>query len=960
MPQKPIMPSPYMQTVDADEGIALSCVVDNQDTIVGYKHNITRISATPNADAYQVVIPPVFVGSAVDTGLLQSKLSFYAESEDSTEFTMVACPHGSVSGDAPITFTAFNFGNKIIDKTNINQIVIKSNKMTALPSKYISNFSGLKKVGFDCPALTTIRSQAIYKCPSIEELRVPDTVTNIYGTAVSRVHLKNLFMSSTSILSNGSKNIDLLNCENVYLTNQTTIENDCFEGCNYLKKVVFYKNVTQIGDRAFYKCSNLESVVGVQEATSIGASAFCLCPKFKNFFVESSKIATIGKDAFSGSGLNKIILTSTITSIGTDAFKGCCSMKSLQVIGTTSATLTSSTTNHSFNFFVGTTQTEEVSVSGDTDSSILEYAIEELTNSGVSFTLKDCYQQENYTPTPVYGGRGNDSVITFIPAANYFQNDCEYKWNITLKDNYGREITSPEYYFKTRSKPIIKLNQNISDTQEKMLLSFGTITLSHTPAEQTIIETLIPKIKILDNDNYFNYYESALGVAVAVGNVVHPLITDDVAYDNGFALQTKLLNLDSDNKGSIYYYKTVQEGTSDSYIEKVEVEGTYQESDSGNTTTYKFIPTNTTEFTASTVYSIEYDGLYPSQLYNVRYYYKGVKPAVSHIFTADYSQQNMKCIFNPCVRQRWKIYHIQDDLTTTLIDDSGDIYSSYLTYSFDRFIPSESYSVSVEVENSEQMIAYDSFDFECDAIGTAMTTVPSIYLDKTQNAVVLDFMNCSTTVKYTIVRENMIDGSTTYIAYTNGYCKIYDYTASSRTPYKYYIQGSQGGEITGYLSNVITPEWDRIIIVGFDGSFLDKSPCEAVKKDVWKFEFDTKIESFTQNLTSTLLSAVSSQYARVSKGSQGYLTLSVSALLGSEAEDGGYTGDNITVIRKWLDFASSIKPKLISDSKGHILIGEITGNKYSYNTTTIQEETTVDFSFTETAPLNGKSIYRKE
>jgi len=77
------------------------------------------------------------------------------------------------------------------------------------------------------------------------------------------------------------------------------VEEEAFEGCSVLKKVVFNVGVKKIGDKAFYNCTNLSEVV----------------------FNEG--LHTIGRRAFYGTALEIISLPSTLTEIDLYAFSNC-------------------------------------------------------------------------------------------------------------------------------------------------------------------------------------------------------------------------------------------------------------------------------------------------------------------------------------------------------------------------------------------------------------------------------------------------------------------------------------------------------------------------------------------------------------------------------------------------------------------------------------------------------------
>lgn len=76
-------------------------------------------------------------------------------------------------------------------------------------------------------------------------------------------------------------------------------------GKSYLKNVVIPKKMTVIPDYTFTQCESLKKIVipdNVEtigkNVVTIGAGAFNNCRKLKKIIIKSSKLKTIGKDAF--------------------------------------------------------------------------------------------------------------------------------------------------------------------------------------------------------------------------------------------------------------------------------------------------------------------------------------------------------------------------------------------------------------------------------------------------------------------------------------------------------------------------------------------------------------------------------------------------------------------------------------------------------------------------------------
>ena len=83
-----------------------------------------------------------------------------------------------------------------------------------------------------------------------------------------------------------------------YVFKVTEVGNKAFANSTKLRKVTIKDNVTKIRTKAFYNCKKLTTLKVGKGLTSIGKEAFSKCKILKKITINSSKIKTVGKNAF--------------------------------------------------------------------------------------------------------------------------------------------------------------------------------------------------------------------------------------------------------------------------------------------------------------------------------------------------------------------------------------------------------------------------------------------------------------------------------------------------------------------------------------------------------------------------------------------------------------------------------------------------------------------------------------
>lgn len=195
--------------------------------------------------------------------------------------------------------------------------------------------------------VTTIGSNAFYKCTDLSSVTIPNSVRHIdkyafYGcSSLESVILGN----SVEIIDNNAfyecKSLSSINIPNTVTTigqsvfymcesltsielpnSITSIDNMAFERCSGLTTVKIPDSLTYIDTGVFSGCSGLTSVEIPNTITELGSSAFRYCSKLTYVKIPES-VTTIGGYTFYGSGLTTLDIPSSIKNIYEYAFYSC-------------------------------------------------------------------------------------------------------------------------------------------------------------------------------------------------------------------------------------------------------------------------------------------------------------------------------------------------------------------------------------------------------------------------------------------------------------------------------------------------------------------------------------------------------------------------------------------------------------------------------------------------------------
>lgn len=228
------------------------------------------------------------------------------------------------------------------------------------PSITIIDYVGSDKTvtipdSIDGKPVTRIKSYAFHGNEYVEEIIVPDSVTEIQGDA-----FKNCAKLKTVKLPKNLKGLyhcTFKNCPS--LTDVTIPEGvtfigtNAFQDCTALQKIEIPASVKKLKDGAFQGCTRLSEVTLHNGLLYLSFDAFNGCTDLQQITLPNS-LKMIKSRAFKNSGLQTITLPNSVTTMGEEVFMGC--------TGLTEASLSNKLSYTNYYTFSGCTNLEKVTL----------------------------------------------------------------------------------------------------------------------------------------------------------------------------------------------------------------------------------------------------------------------------------------------------------------------------------------------------------------------------------------------------------------------------------------------------------------------------------------------------------------------------------------------------------------------------------------------------------------------
>ena len=293
----------------------------NRATITGYSGNATALYIPGEIDGHEVVA----IGDRAFENRTDLRTVMIPDSVEKIEFeAFYNCINLKIVDlSSNLTTIGYDvFGNcKSISKIEIPKSLKKFDgtwgRGTNLSYGAFGGCSNLKTVNFE--AGSTIVCAALFMgCDGIEEIELPDTITEIGDSAFKSCKNLNKVIIPESV---------------------TKIDGDAFAECSGLIDIKMHEGINTIGSRAFYKCDRLLDIVIPDSVEKIEFEAFRGCDKLENIKL-SENLTIVGYGVFGDcKSISKIEMPKSLkkfdgtwgrgTNLSYGAFGGCSNLKTV-------------------------------------------------------------------------------------------------------------------------------------------------------------------------------------------------------------------------------------------------------------------------------------------------------------------------------------------------------------------------------------------------------------------------------------------------------------------------------------------------------------------------------------------------------------------------------------------------------------------------------------------------------
>ncbi len=307
-------------------------------TEVVLPYSLAEVSSTAFGDCYSLT-------TVTFTGTQEEWDALDVQFPDSTPEVICAGKSGTTGSNATWRF------NGVTGEFTVSGTGTMTYYTTSNPAPWTDFRDEIVTVTIE-EGVKNVSSQSFYRCTSLKNVNLPDTVTTIGGCAFEKTSIESIVIpdSVTHIDNAAFRGCKLL--ENVKLSaNLRTIELFAFDDCESLTSLTIPASVTSIVCR-FKSCSSLTEIIveegntnyvsdeyGVLYTASFAALKAYPVASVRESYTVNEATETIAKDAFSyNENLKTVILPEGVEKIQGDAFYSCKMLETV-VIPTTVTTI---------------------------------------------------------------------------------------------------------------------------------------------------------------------------------------------------------------------------------------------------------------------------------------------------------------------------------------------------------------------------------------------------------------------------------------------------------------------------------------------------------------------------------------------------------------------------------------------------------------------------------------------
>ncbi len=410
--------------------------------------------------------------------------------------------------------TIINTG--IFQYTGIEEITIPEN-VTEIAYKAFVDCIKLKNINWN-KKLTKIGAKAFGGCVLLEEAILPDTL-RVVGTgafqnnsSLKKVYLPKNTVAGDYVLENSQYPAPFNNCLNIetieFATGIKRIPKGMF-GYTGIKNITIPNTVTTIEDKAFYSCKYLETVTIPSSVKKIGSRVFNNSG-IKELIIPNT-VESIGTYLVAGDkALTKITLPNTLTSIPDGTCLQCTNLKEI--------TLPEKVTEINYEAFKECESLEKINWSKSIKyiKSYTFYGCKSLKELNIPNTVEEIWKYAFYNNDGLTKVTIPNSV-TFL--SNYVFYDCDNLQNISL-GNGITEIKESTFEHCDSLKEIVLPNKVKSIEKNafkdcvnlvRVTIPKSTTTISESafsyPDLITIVGVKGSYAETFAEENYFTYEE---------------------------------------------------------------------------------------------------------------------------------------------------------------------------------------------------------------------------------------------------------------------------------------------------------------------------------------------------------------------------------------------------------------------------------------------------------------------